>query len=238
VKADPAVLPHEDLAGSEAAHGPVDRLRGGDGPEVEVGVDGVGVDLPGQSRQGQGGLDAGAEGKALVAHGIVQAAEAETISGEHEPAARRDPEGDAEGPAELADEVDAVLGVETLQALCESRAIRGAGQLVEVGQVHVGHQDRVARSAVHDSAPDPPQHAGLDVDLPGRLGTRGAREEGIQGRGRHRPRRIPVDEAADHVHAAAPWPRSRRTDSSIRASTVWSSLPYRPGRKMRSRPSS
>src|SRR5262245_26489232 len=237
VEADPTVFPHEDLAGGEPAHGPIDRLRCGDCPEVEVGIDGIGVDLPGESRQSKGSLDARAEGDPLVAHGIVETAEAEAIGGQHEPSARRNPEGDSEGATKLSDEIGIVLRVKALEALNEVRALRAAGQLVEIGQVHVGHQRRVARPAAHDSASDPRQHAALDVE-PETLGGRGAGKERIPDGWLHRPGWIAVDEAADDAHAAAPWPRSRRTVSSIRASTVWRSVPYMPGRKMRSRPSS
>src|SRR5262249_34677203 len=61
VEAHPTVFPHEDLAGGEPAHGPVDRLRSGDGPEVEIGIDGVGVDLPAESRPGGGSVAARAK---------------------------------------------------------------------------------------------------------------------------------------------------------------------------------
>src|SRR5262249_53684975 len=174
----------------------------------------------------------------LVAHGIVETAEAEAIGGENEPAARRHPEGDTEGATKLRDEVGIVLGVKALEALNESRPVRAAGQLVEIGQVDVGHQRRVAPPAAHDCAPDPRQHAALDVEPAETLGGHAAGKERIPDRWLHRPRRIAVDQAADDAHAAAPCPRSRRTLSSIRASTVWSSVPYIPGRKMRRRPSS
>src|SRR5262249_34977453 len=103
---------------------------------------------------------------------------------------------------------------------------------------HVGHQDRVARSAVHDSAPDTGEDAPLDVDPDGRLGPRDAAGKGLADRALHRSLRIPVAAATDDVHAADPWPRTRRSGSRSRATTVWSKVPYMPDRKMRSRPSS
>ena len=137
-----AVFPDENMSRGQAADISVHALRRRDHAEVQIGVDGLRIDGRG-ARQGERAADAGAEGDAVLGHGVVEAPEAEAISGQEEPPPCGRPECDGKGPAEPRDEVVSVLAVEPPQAARGRGADRRYLDLVPVRQVDVSDQGAV-----------------------------------------------------------------------------------------------
>src|SRR5207244_4221621 len=108
-----------------------------------------------EARQGERAADAGAEGDAVLGHGVVEAPEAEAISGQEEPPPSGRPERDGEGPAQPRDEVISVLAVEPPQAARGRGPARRCLDLVPVRQVDISDQGDVDRAV--------PRHAGSDA---------------------------------------------------------------------------
>ena len=117
-----------------------DRARCRDVPEVEVGVDGreVQTTLDTGCPQQRGGTRR--EGDPVDVAGVVQVAHAEAVHGQEERAISRVPERQGKGAAKPTQEVRSLSPVQRRQqALLAVGWLDERVQLLEVGQVHIGH---------------------------------------------------------------------------------------------------
>jgi hypothetical protein len=189
-----AVFPDEEVPRGQPTDVSVHALRRRDRAEVQVGVDGLRIDGRG-ARQGQRAADAGAEGDAVLGHRVVEAPEAEAISGQDEPPPSARPERDGEGPAQPRDEIVSVLAVEPPQAERRRHAARRCLELIPVRQVEVCDQGAVDRAVPRHTRPDAGEHAPEQIDRPRMIGDRYSRQERAGETGLDRAEMIAVDDA-------------------------------------------
>ena len=200
----------------------VDRLRGGDRAEVEVGVDRLRIHRRCRSRQRQRDADAGPEGDPLGRRRVVEAPDAEAVGGQDETTRARPPERQREGPAKRRKKRAAVAAIAVLENADRRHDLRGAADLVQIGQVEVRDGGRVVSTGLHAAcSPSAARRAPGSAIRSARRSARGSDWRPRERRpGFDRARRIAIDEAADDAHAGLPSRRSFRIAGTARASTA------------------